>query len=79
MNFYLRVHKSAGIVGKRRHHSVGTQHQTVKGKFKHETSRAAKVRKRKLSGNSERLIVQDPQSTVSTTETVLGDCSQLEV
>lgn len=71
MNFYLHVHKSAGIVGKKRHHSVGTQHQTVKKKkFKHETSRAAKVRKRKLSGNSERLIVQDPQSTVSTTETV---------
>lgn len=67
MNFYLRVHKSTGIVGKKNHHSVGTRHQTVKKKkFKNETSRTAKVRKRKLSGNYERLIVQDPQNAVST-------------
>lgn len=32
VNFYLHVHKSAGIMGKKRYHSVGTQHQTVKKK-----------------------------------------------
>lgn len=44
---------------------MGTLHQTVK-KSKNGTDRGAKVKERKLSGSYERLIVQDPQSTVST-------------
>lgn len=47
MNFYLHVHKSTGIVGKKSHHSVGTRHQTVIKKIQERDKQNCQSQKKK--------------------------------